>query len=584
MNSDKSIVIVGAGPTGLTAAILLCLRGYDPVVLDRRPNLVGYPAAHVANTRSMEVFAEIGVADRVLEQGDGSALSGLVVWVESLAGREYGKLTIQGAALDDRGPLSAYQSVNIPQTNLEAILSDRLVELGGTVRFGQEVIAARNISGGATVEVRAVADDALTTMKCDWVLGCDGAGSAVRRSMGIEMEGPQTIARFMTIYFDADLDLFRKGRRGILYWIGGPEVRGVFISFDKIGRSWAMLVPVGDLAVEAFSDAAAVNIVKKAIGSDDVVIELQGVSSWNMSAQVATAYRHGRILLAGDACHRFPPTGGLGMNTGIQDAHNLIWKLCAVLEGGADDTLLNTYEEERRPIARRNTDQSVNNLMKMAMIDEALGIQTLAPIAQDAAEGPIATWPDEVLGIDGNNSEAATKRSAVQHAIDEQAEHFAQGAGVDLGFTYTTGVLVPDGSEPPSSEPCDYHPDAHPGSRLPFSSIDGRFEASTLDRVAPQGVTLFALAPAWGSRAAAASRETGVAVSVVIFGPAGVDLGANAAVLLGISEDGAVAVRPDGHVLWRTQAHDAGSEIELVRAFRLCGRKPRSERSHLANG
>lgn len=568
MNQPQTIAIVGAGPTGLSAAILLRQRGYAPIVIERRPDISGYPAAHVANTRTMEVFAEMGVADRIWNMGDTKAMSSLVVWLESMAGREYGVLPIQGAATDERGPLSAYNSVNIPQTRLERILFDRFIELGGEVRFGQEVVDVR-ADGSVEVSLQAADGGTRTSLHCDWLLGCDGAGSVVRRAAGIEMDGPRTIARFMTIYFEADLDRFRQDRRGLLYWIGGPEARGVFISFDEIGRTWAMLVPIGDLPIETFDDAAAVRIVQKAIGDLSAPVTLQTVSSWNMSAQVAQHYRQGRVILAGDACHRFPPTGGLGMNTGIQDAHNLVWKLCAVIEGRAADALIDTYEQERRPIAQRNTDQSVHNLKKMAMIDKALGIETLAPIKADAGDGPVISWPAQTLGIDGEAPDARARRSIVQHAIDEQAEHFAQGAGIDLGFTYAEGAFIPDESPAPSNAPCEYRPDAHPGARLPFSSPDGSFVRSTLGLVHPHGITLFAEDPRWDEIIDMSNAQSGVAIRFVRFGLGGKDLGPRARDLLGISETGAVAVRPDGHVLWRQAEMTADSAGQLGAAARV---------------
>lgn len=566
MTRKDKIAIIGAGPTGLSAAILLRLRGYEPLVIERRPDITGYPAAHVANTRTMEVFAEMGVADRVWSEGDTKAMSSLVVWLESMAGREYGVLPIQGAAIDERGPLSAFNSVNIPQTRLEALLLDHFERLGGKVCFGHELLGLEQDRDGVKVLFKRVADGSCDSFRCAWLLGCDGAGSTVRRVTGIEMEGPRTIARFMTIYFAADLDRFREGRRGLLYWIGGPEARGVFISFDEAGRTWAMLVPVGDLAIEDFDDAAATRIVHKAIGDLSVPVTLQAVSSWNMSAQVATTYRNGRVILAGDACHRFPPTGGLGMNTGIQDAHNLVWKLCAVIGGQAGEGLIDSYEQERRPVAKRNTDQSVHNLTKMGMIDAALGIETLAPIALDAGAGPLTSWPPERLGIDGDHSAALKRRADIQAAIEAQAEHFAQGAGIDLGFTYAEGVLVPDGSPAPSREPCDYRPDAHPGARLPFSSADGGFAYSTLGLVQPDGVTLFARDPAWIAIAEAATAQSRMVITVQLFGREGRDLGPNVQDLLGIDDSGAVAVRPDGHVLWRLRARTDDAAVRLADA------------------
>ncbi len=567
MSKTSRIIIVGAGPTGLTAAILLRQRGYDPIVLDRRPSQTGYPAAHVANTRTMEIMAELGVGERIWEEGDTTALSSRVVWVESMAGREYGVLPIQGAATDERGPLSRFRSVNIAQTHMEQILYQRLLQLGGTVRFGHRVIGACDTADGAEVTVET-AGGGQEVLACDWLLGCDGAGSIVRKSVGITMDGPPSIARFMTIYFHADIDKYREGRRALLYWIGGAEVRGVFISFDEIGRTWAMLVPIGEASLEDFSRQDATRIINKAIGDLDVDVQLDALSTWNMSAQVANTYRAGHVLLAGDACHRFPPTGGLGMNTGIQDAHNLVWKLDAVISGKAQPALLDSYEAERRPIAQRNTDQSVKNLMKMADIDAALGVPTLAPVSPQAAKGPILQHDAAIIGIDGDSDAAKARRAAVQAAVDDQAEHFAQGAGIDLGFSYASGVLVADGSTPPSSAPTAFRPDAHPGARLPFSSPDGSFSASTLGHVAPQGITLFARDAMWRQTAASVASETGWPVTVWLIGEGGQDFGPHAVSLLGIGEKGAVAVRPDGHVLWRDAAGERPAG--LAEAVRLC--------------
>ena len=566
MAKQTTIGVVGAGPTGLSAAILLRQRGYSPIVLDRRPSLAGLPSAHVVNTRSQEVFAEMGVADAMHQAGDPKAMSSLVAWVESMAGRQYGLLPIAAPTCDERGPLSAFTSVNIPQTVLEPILMRRLEELGGAVRFGQEVTGVAIVDDRARVTIGSPDGGETSILHCDWLIGCDGAGSAVRRSLGIEMEGPRTIARFMTIYFHADLDRYREGREGVLYWIGGCQARGVFICFTP--RDWAMLVPIGELSLEAFDDDAVRRIVHKAIGTDSVAVTLQGLSTWNMSAQVATDYRRGPVLLAGDACHRFPPTGGLGMNTGIQDVHNLVWKLDAVIEG-APDALLDSYAVERRPVAQRNTAQSVGNLMKMAMIDQALGVPTLEPIAADAARGPIATHDAALLGMDGDGEAAVARRAEVQAAIDAQLEHFAQGAGLDLGVTYAEGRFVPDGSSPPTTGPLDYRPDAHPGARLPHAAgAEDGFAASTLGRVRPDGITLFAAEPRWQQVASRVAAETGTLVHPVLV-DGGFASDRLVLDLLGIDACGAVAVRPDHHVLWRTPVWPDDPDGALLHAVRV---------------
>ncbi len=575
--SANRIVIVGAGPTGLSAAVLLRQRGLDPIVLDRRPSLAGLPAAHVANTRTLEVFDEMGIADVVYRRGDPAAMRSLVAWVESMAGREYGVLPIEAPGQDGSRPVSAFTAVNIPQTELEPILHDRLVELGGAVRFGAEVADVVVSGDEAVLTIRPAGGGEPEHLRCDWVIGCDGAGSVVRRSVGIEMIGPRTIARFMTIYFQADLDRYREGRRGVLYWIGGRDARGVLISFDAIGRTWAMLVPIGDLPLATFDDDAARAIVRKAIGSADVEVTLQGLSSWNMSAQVAERFRHGPVLLAGDSCHRFPPTGGLGMNTGIQDAHNLAWKLAAVLREGADAGLLDTFERERRPIAQRNTDQSVRNLMRMGRIDEALGVPMLAPVTADAGDGPIAAFPSDVLRIDGDGTEATARRAALQDAIDEQLEHFAQGAGLDLGYSYGEGAVVADGTAPPSAGPFDYRPDAHPGARLPHAAvICGGAVRSTLRMIHPDGITLIAADRRWTDVAIAAAGRTGVVIRTRVLGVDVIDAEVAVAELFGITGGGAVAVRPDHHVLWRLPAWSDDAADHLAHAVRVAHGLPQA--------
>jgi 2,4-dichlorophenol 6-monooxygenase len=540
-SSSPVIAIAGAGPTGLSLAILLRMNGFSPVIFEREPSLVKLPQAHVVNTRTLEIFDEMGVSDRCVAAGDGS-LFGPVRWCESISGRQYGRLWVADPATGtpDRR-LSHHRPINLAQNIVEPILYDRLVELGGGVRFGEKVTNVGLAEDRATLS--AVSGSGVGYhFACDWLIGCDGAGSTVRRAIGITMEGPPSLARFMTIYFRTQIDSLLDGPHGALYWIGGPEARGIMISFDN-DTNYAMLVPIGDLPVEAFSDEMATTIIRKAIGEPAAEIELVGLSSWNMSAQVADRFREGRVFLAGDACHRFPPTGGLGMNTGIQDAHNLAWKLAAVIRGKAGPALLDSYQAERRPIAQRNTDQSVYNLRNMAAIDEALGISALAPVTLAAGSGPITRFPAEILGIDNEIAGAAVKRQAVQSAIDDQRGHFGDSVGIDLGFSYTEGAFESDGSPPPSQGADHYEPDAHPGARLPwFEWTDAAgHRRPSLELLSHDEPTLFTCDPAWGKviNGQAALRVLDAADSQALR-------------VLGITAEGAVLVRPDGHVGWRS--------------------------------
>lgn len=553
----KRILIVGAGPTGLTLAILLRLKGLEPIVVERNEGLDKLPQAHVVNTRTMEVFDEIGVADLCEQAADFSPL-GPIRWCESVAGRQLGALSFE-AIINGRSDLSHRRTVNLAQNIVEPILYKRLLALGGEVRFGKSVTnVSQDGDGNGVIAAIESAEGAVEDLRCDWLVGCDGASSTVRRSIGIEMQGPPSLARFMTIYFKADLSSLVDGDPGPLFWVVGKSARGPIISFDE--TTYAFLPPIGDLPISAFSEEMALNVLRKALGTPDLPIELVGLSSWNMSAQVADRYRQGSVFLAGDACHRFPPTGGLGMNTGIQDAHNLAWKLAAVAAGQASPALLDSYEGERRPIARRNTDQSVANLMKMQMVDEALGVPMLAPITLADTGVGFETFESAALGVDEGCAGASEKRARIQAAIDEQRGHFGDAIGVDLGFSYAEGAFVADGSGPPSKNGHHYEPDAHPGARLPYFPWRGpngvRPSLELLDRDRPTLLT--------GNAAWQASAAEGIAVRILEEFQA--DREAVAA--LRIAPEGAVLVRPDGHVAWRVATCPADPDAALDQAYR----------------
>lgn len=565
----KRILIVGAGPTGLSLAIMLRQRGLEPVVIERRSEPTPYPAAHVVNTRTQEIFAEIGIAEHISTAGDPTSLYRNVVWAESLTGTRYGTLQIPQPPTGPAGAFSAFRAVNIPQTKTEAILRERLASMGGVITYDSELVSLEPGDAAGPALAAIMRGGASETQTFDLVIGCDGAASTARRCIGVEMEGPRTIARFLSIYFDANLDDLVGDQPAMLHWIGGPDARGCFICFDTPGRTWAFMVPIGDLPNDSFSQEQAEAIIRKAIGEDGRAITFNGMAGWSMSAQVADRYRVGRVVLAGDACHRFPPTGGLGMNTGVQDAHNLAWKIAAFLQHNLPLEFLDTFEEDRRPVAAANCQLSVHNLQKMGEIDDALGVPLLAPVAKTSADGPYRRYAPEVLGLAGSTSDAAAKRSAVQAAVDDQVEHFAQGGVHDLGFVYTSRAITPDGVELADTNG-QFLPDAAPGARLPYLTGDGGYANSTLARIAPSGFTIFAAGQGWETVIAQVAQEADVGMSHVSMA-LWADV-PHALETFGIGEGGAVGVRPDGHVFWRSSAMEDEAASDLIAALRraLC--------------
>ena len=254
-----------------------------------------------------------------------------------------------------------------------------------------------------------------------------------------------------------------------------------------------------------------------------------------MTAQIAERYRERRIFLVGDSAHRFPPTGGLGLNTGVQDAHNLVWKIAALEAGWAPDAILDTYEAERRPVAQRNNDVSLQNAMRMGEVYQAMAT------------------PD-------------TTDDGLRAAIANQAEHFDM-LGLQLGFIYESGAIVADSNEKPAhgSSVRDYVPTAFPGARVPHAWVTrAGVRISTLDLFAYNRFTLVT-GPA-GQKWIEAVRSP-VPIDCVVVGRDIVDENGDWMKLLGIDDDGALLVRPDQHVAWRSQHFVTDTTAALSRAL-----------------
>ncbi|PBI87717.1 2,4-dichlorophenol 6-monooxygenase [Variovorax boronicumulans] len=561
---DAPVAIVGAGPAGLTAAILLLQLGIDVKVFERRDGPCLYPQAHVVNTRTGEILREMAVFDAVAAIAAPEDRLNYITWSPTLSGRRFGKLKYQNG-LDRETytkPISAARTLNIAQDRFERLLGTRFAALGGEILFDHEVVGTAQEGDAAVLTIRTKGQEERLE-RFRYVLACDGAGSLIRRQLGIQMEGPPSMARFAHAYFKADLSAYLGEESGPVHFISGPEVRGAFIGFD-LESTWAFLCMMPEGVTEQdYQGEVMLELIRRALGDPKAEVDLVMVNGWNMSAQVAERFQDGPFFLVGDSAHRFPPTGGLGLNTGVQDAHNIAWKLAAVLQGRAGPSLLDSYTEERQPVASQNRDRSLSNAMKMADVDQAIGTQTLAPVNPAIVHQPVVAA--SLQDLHDESPQARSRLEKIHAAIAQQRPHF-ESLQMELGYAYDT-------SAQPSDTERRYRPKITLGGLLPHfpvKSADGmRASADLLSKTA---FTLFvssSSAEAWKNlldtlAQAMTDRTCQMPVRVQALDVRDDVFGA-----LDPAGCGALLVRPDGHIAWQSSDRPSGtSAFSLSAALR----------------
>lgn len=346
----------------------------------------------------------------------------------------------------------------------------------------------------------------------------------------------------------------------------------------------AFLTPDQEVAVDR--ERYWRRMIPVALGVPDVDFAMRSTGTWMMTAQTAEKFRDGHVLLIGDAAHRFPHTGGYGLNSGVQDAHNLAWKLAAVLEGTASESLLNTYEEERRPVVQRFADQSVSNHFKLDQVTKPIGLtnQALHKATKAFASPPLSWLPARLRGsladgmmklglararvLSGSSAKARALREEMGRQIALQLEHFVS-TGLEFGYCYSGSLIRSEsGPQPVLGEGVvDYLPTTWPGARLPHALVRrGEAAAPLHDLLSLRGLSLLTFDPeSWSAALGRAERPGLSALHVVGLQELP---GASRAELVKayeVGERGALLVRPDAHVMWRTSLPAAQGGAELLR-------------------
>jgi 2,4-dichlorophenol 6-monooxygenase len=543
---DVDVLIVGAGPVGLLGGILASRHGLTSLAVERRDGSQTSPAAHVVNARTYEICRQAGLdMDRIHAAGKDSVDAGHVNFVTRLNGDLIGRLPFerQGDECLDFTPTPLR---NLSQHRFEPILVDELRSApGAELRYHHQWEQSEQFGDLVVSDIFDLDTGETSRVRSRYVIGCDGAGSRVRRLLGIEMVGPPLIQCYLMIHFGADLRAPTADRPGVLHFVLDPEAPGTFIAHD-VESDWVFMHAIDPVAesIDDYTDDRCLAIVEQAAGTE-LDAEMLGKGTWWMSSQTVESMGEGRIFLAGDAAHRFPPTGGLGLNSGVQDIHGLMWRLGAIVAGRASAGLLDSYGAERIPVARNNAHQSLTNAIKLIHLPAALGTDAEPTSARLRASLADPSKADEIAA-----------------AVEMQREHFDL-FGLQLGYVYGDGALVAEDPPAESGSPSEYEPTARPGARVPHAWLGDVGGTSTLDLVPLERPVLFSFGDhdVWADALGAAD------VSTVRVGVDTPPLDSWRSVC-DVGNTGALLVRPDHHVAWRARdvvrSTDLGHALEVV--------------------
>ncbi|EGD03569.1 hypothetical protein B1M_15825 [Burkholderia sp. TJI49] len=514
------IVIIGAGPIGLALAGDLGWRGIPCVLIERSDGTVFQPKMDMVGIRTMEFCRRWGIVDDVQNAGYNRDYPQDYAWVSQLSGGyEFGREPFPCPRDEQKPEQSPQKRERCPQNFFDPVLTRFARKTGNVqIRYKAEYVSHDERPDGVTVHVRDLDTGNVEAIECLYLVGCDGGASRVKENLGIRMSGTPALTYTTNAIIECkDLEKLHDKKPGYRFIFIGPE--GTWSTMVAInGRDWWRFSIVGDNTMRTLSEEDVAQAFKRAVGRDDLEFRIISVMPWIRRQLVADNYGTARVKIAGDAAHLTSPTGGFGMNMGIQDSVDLGWKLQAMVEGWGGAYLLDTYEFERRPVAIRNVNEATNNLKLMLTPRENLSPAVFEP-------GPEGDHARKVFG------DAYTKMM--------KREWYT--IGIHLGFRYEgSSIVVPDGTPEPEDTVSTYEQTARPGHRAPHVWLSPGH--STLDLFG-RGFVLLRFDPTLDVEPLrAAAAHAGVPLDVTDI---------DHAAARDLYERALVLVRPDGHVAWR---------------------------------
>ena len=524
--TKTKVLIVGGGPVGMTLAHVLAHYGVGSVLVERNPSTTQHPKMDITNSRSMELFERVGLADRLRAVAVPDSQPFDVSWITALNGHELHRFVYPGVGEFRRlmrqrndGTMPSQPPMRVSQVIIEPVLKQAIDENPLVdVRFGTAFESFTEDADGVVATVRRP-DGQQETIACDWMVGCDGGNSRVRELLGIGLSGLARVARRYITHFHSD-DRLLLQRWGAAWHYQSD--RGTLIAQND-HDTWTLLsrFPEG---VE-FEDVDPSQLITDFVG-EPIEHKVLVCNAWWPNLLAADSYGAGRVFLAGDAVHQVIPTGGYGMNTGVGEAYDIGWKLAAVIKGFGGPKLLDSYEQERRPVALANVAGAARH--------NSVRIQIGALYHPGLAEDPEA------------RAEAARR-------IAELGNRENESFGLEMGYCYhASPIVLPSPTEVPSADPVAYVPTTRPGARLPsVYLVDG---SNVHDHLGPW-FTLLCTGPCDTVGFAEAAAKLGIPLEVRT-----VDLAGHEDLYRGP----ALLIRPDQHIGWRGTPGDSQEAARVL--------------------
>ncbi|MEL6193963.1 MAG: FAD-dependent monooxygenase [Bacteroidota bacterium] len=565
------VLIIGGGPAGMLSAIYLDILGVNSLVLERKAEISRHPKAHELSARSIEILQQLGFTLEELKAEASSYRDASRVLFGHTINHELGEIDLLEGGNDKKYEAhlaSPEPYLNLSQTELEKLIRKRLRKCPGSqLLLSHQWESSEEGEDRVISKVKKLSDGNEITIESTYVICADGAGSRSRKGLGIEMIGEDKINDFISVYFELNLrDYLKKPAK--LFWIMNPAAPGTFIA-HHIEKRWVYHFPIFTPyeKKEDYTEEILKERILTALGNPNIPLEIDSISFWRMTCQIAEKFRKGRAFLVGDAAHRFPPTGGLGMNSGIGDIQNLCWKLAYVMQGKAKKELLDTYETERRPIIELNSKESLRNYFKIWEVPQSMGLNPHAIKWQAMFLNSFfikllpQSWIDALLkkayaGLSKKIlaiPENPKLHEKVKAVIKDQTEHFDR-IGLDLGYAYEEGAIIREETqELPTQGVSEYTPSLVPGVRFPhfWVIVDGE-KRSSHTWLSPEKFTLLCNyeGAAWWQKYASEFIDK---IHILNVEEGMVKSSSDSLVrsLYPIQTIPLVLVRPDGQIAWR---------------------------------